>query len=145
MLRASDDLYSFIAKYVAKSYGMSFINKWLKDNKGKSLLYLTTECDLAYAITLIKNHEPVWERDHFKATLNDEELEMYNNYKDLEDPEEIEKYSPKMPRFSAGTGVKRTFGSVMWNKEGVTFYESANKIWKEAFRSGAVWEWLSIG
>ena len=143
--RASDDLYSFIANYVAKSYGMSFINKWLRDNKGKSLLYLTTESDVAYAITLIKNHERVWELDHLKSTLSEDELEMYDNYKDLEDPEEIEKYSPKMPRFSAGTGVKRTFGSVMWNKEGVTFYEKTYKIWTEAFRNGAVWDWLCIG
>ena len=101
--RASNDLYYFIANYVAKSYGMSFINKWLRDNKGKYLLYLTMECDVAYAITLIKNHERVWELDHLKATLSDDELEMYDNYKDLEDPEEIEKYSPKIPRFSAGT------------------------------------------
>ena len=62
-----------------------------------------------------------------KSTLSENELEMYANYKDLEYPEEFEKYSPKMPRFSAGTGVKRTFGSVMWNKEGVTFYEKPTK------------------
>ena len=111
----SNELYSFIANYVAKSYGMSFINKWLRDNKGKSLLYLTTECDVAYAITLIKNHEQVWNLDHLKSTLSEDELEIYANYKDLEDPEEFEKYSHKMPRFSAGTGVKRTFGSVMWH------------------------------
>ena len=100
--RASDQLYSFIANYVAKSYGMSYINKWLKDNKGKCLLYLTTVCDLAYTITIIKNHEPVWEWDHFKETLEDDELNKYDNYKELEDPEEIEKYSPKIPRLVRG-------------------------------------------
>ena len=82
------------------------------------MLYLTTECDLSYAITLIKNHEPVWEQDHFKEMLKDDELNKYDNYKELEDPEEIEKYSPEMQRFSAGIGVKRIFGSVVWNKEG---------------------------
>ena len=140
--RTSDDLYPFIANYAAKSYGMSFINKWLENNKDRSLLYLTKECDLADAITLIKNHGPVWERDHFKETLEDDKLNKYDNCKELEDHEEIEKYSPEMQRFSAGIGVKRIFGSVVWNKEGVTFYESTNKMWKEALFDGEVWEWL---
>ena len=81
-------------------------------------MYLTMECDLAYAITIIKNHELVWERDHFKGTLEDDKLNKFDNYKELDYPEEIEKYSPKIPRFSAGIRVKRTFGSVVWNKEG---------------------------
>ena len=141
----SNELYSFIANYVAKSYGMSFINKWLKDNKGKSLLYLTTACDLAYAITLIKNHEPVWERDHLKMSLQEDELEKYDNYRDLEDTGELKTYSPKTPRFSAGIGVKRTFGSVMWNEEGVSFYDKTCKVWTEAFRNGAIWDWMCRG
>ena len=99
---AFNDLYSFIANYVDKSYCMSFISKWLKDNRGKCLLYLSIVCDLVYAITIIKNHEPVWERDHFKETFKDDELNEYDNYKELEDPEEIEKYSPKIPRLVRG-------------------------------------------
>lgn len=142
---ASNELYYFIANYVAKSYGMSFINKWLKDNKGKSLLYLTTACDLAYAITLIKNHEPTWERDHLKMTLEEDELEKYDNYQDLENTEELNKYSPRTPRFSAGIGVKRTFGSVMWNEEGVSFYDKTCKVWKNAFMNREIWEWMCRG
>ena len=85
--RATDELYSFIENYVAKSYGMSLIDKWLKANKGKCLLSLMTVCDLAYAITIVKNYGPVWERDHFKETLKEEEQNKYNNYKDLDEPE----------------------------------------------------------
>ena len=44
---------------------------------------------------------------------------MYDNYKNLEEQEDRDKYSPKIPRFSGGVMVKRTFGSAMWNKEGI--------------------------
>ena len=48
---------------------------------------------------------------------------MYDNYKNLEEEEEDrDKYSPKTPRFSGGVRIKRTFGSVMWNKEGMIFF-----------------------
>ena len=57
--RATDELYFFIENYVAKSYGMSLIDKWLKANKGKFLLNLITVCDLVYAVIITNNHEPV--------------------------------------------------------------------------------------
>ena len=98
---------------------MSFINKWLETNKGKCSLNMITVCDLAYAITIIKNHKPVWEWDCFKETLKEDKQNRYNDYKELNEPEEREKYSPKIPKFIAGIGVKKTFGSVMVNKEGM--------------------------
>ena len=52
----SDELHAFIPRYVLKACGMLFINKWLKANKGISMLDMITVCDLAYAITIIKNH-----------------------------------------------------------------------------------------
>ena len=80
----SDELLSFIANYVAKSYGMAFIKKWLTNNKGKSVLEMINALDLAYAITIVKNHKLVWQRDHYKETLGDEERKMYDNYNNLE-------------------------------------------------------------
>ena len=99
---------------------------------------LITLYDLAYAITIIKNHESVWEQDHFKETLEEDEQNKYDNYKELDRPEERKKYSPKIPRFSAGIGVQRTFGSVIWNKDWMIFYESTNKIWKATYKDEAV-------
>ena len=55
----SDELFSIIANYVAKFYGMTFIEKWLTNNKGRSVLEMITVLDIAYAITIIKNHELV--------------------------------------------------------------------------------------
>ena len=77
-------------------------------------------CDLAYTITIIKNHEPVWERDHLKETLGDIEHDKYDTYKELKEQKKREKYAPKLPRFSE-IGVKRTFSSMVWNNEGMIY------------------------
>ena len=109
---ASDEVYAFTANYVGKSYGMAFINKWLKANKGKYLLNLITVCDLVDVITIIKNHKPVCELYCFKGTLKEDEQNRCNDYKELDRPEERKKYSPKIPRFSAGIRVEGIVGSV---------------------------------
>ena len=69
---------------------MSFINTWLKANQGRYLLETITVCDFTYAITVIKNHKPVWERDHLKETLGEVEQNKFDNYKEIEEPEERE-------------------------------------------------------
>ena len=130
---------------MAGSFCMSFINRWLKANKDKSLLDIITVCDLTYAITIIKNHKPVWEIDHLKEALGEIDQDRFNNYKEIEEPEERDKYAPKITRFSARIGAKRTFGSVIWNKEGMTFYESTTQTWKAAFRDDNTWEWICNG
>ena len=96
--------------------------------------------DIAYAITIAKNHKLVWQRDHYKETLGDKERKMYDNYKNLEEQEDRDKYSPKIPRFGGDVRVKKTFGSVMWNKEGMFFYNETTKIWKEAICNDIFWE-----
>ena len=73
------------------------------------------------------------------------EQDEYANYKELEGLEERDKYAPKIPRFSAGVGVKRTFGSVVWNKEGMMFYDANNKTRKAAFKDDNIWEWMCDG
>ena len=84
-----------------------------------------TVSNIAYCITVIKNHEEVWEQSYQLTQLDNEEKVIFLDYQELEDPDEIKKYAPKFTRFSTGDGVKRTFGRVMWNKEGIAFYESA--------------------
>ena len=91
---------------------------------------MMTAFDIAYEIMIVKNHEVVWKRNHFKETLQEEELLKYDNYKTLEEEGGKVKYSPKIPRFGGGMRVKRTFGSVMWNKNGMTFFHDTIKIWK---------------
>ena len=95
--------------------------KWLNNNQGERVLEMITALDIAYAVTIIKNQELVWEQDRYKDTLGDEKQEMHDNYKNLEELEDRDKYFPKIPRFSGGVRVKRTFGSVMWNKKGMIF------------------------
>ena len=85
----SDELISFIDHYVAKSYGMAFIKKWLSNNKGKNVLEILTTLDIAYTITIVKNHKQVWQRDHFKETFEDEERKNYENYRSLEEENRV--------------------------------------------------------
>ena len=75
---------------------------------GKCVLEIITALNTAYAITIIKNHKLDWERDRYKDTLGDEERELYDNCKNLEEQEDRDKYSPKTPRFNGGARVKRT-------------------------------------
>ena len=61
-----------------------FYQKWLTNNKEKSVLEMITALDISYAITIAKNRKLVWQCDHFKETLEDEERKKYDNYKSLE-------------------------------------------------------------
>ena len=115
-------MFSSIANYAAKAYGMAFIKKQQTDTKDKILLEMITALDIAYAITIVKNHDKVWERYHFKETLQQEELLRYDNYNTLEEEEDEVKYSQRISRFSGSVTVKKTFGSAMRNKNGMTFF-----------------------
>jgi hypothetical protein len=146
MALTATPLFDFIGNYVGKTYGINGINKWLKENKGLSFLDKMTVDDLVNCITMVKNHEDSWERGVVRSRLNDPiEEEKYENYKDLDNPQEREKYAPKPPMFSAGRGIKREFGAVMWNDEGKAFYEKTKETWSEAFGDRNTWLWLVEG
>ena len=128
MALTATPLFDFIGNYVGKTYGINSINKWLKENKGLSFLDKMTVDDLVHCITMVKNHENSWERGIMISQLNDPlEEEKYENYQDIDDPQEREKYSPIAPMFSAGRGIKRQFGAVMWDDEGKAFYEKTKE------------------
>ena len=71
------------------------LKKRQTNNNNKILLEMMTALDIAYAITIVKNHKEVWEWDHFKETLQEEELLKYDNYKTIEEEEDKVKYSQK--------------------------------------------------
>ena len=50
----------------------------------------------------------------------------------------------KVPRFSGGRGQKRTFCGVMWNEEGMNFYQETLLNWRRAYNSREVWEKLEV-
>ena len=139
-------LFDFIGNYVGKTYGVNAINKWVKENKGMSFLHKMTVDDLVHCITMVKNHEDSWECGIVISQLKDpRELDKYENYKDLIEPQEREKYAPKTPRYSVGRGVKRGFGAVMWDDEGREFYKKTKTTWSYSFGGRAAWLWLIDG
>ena len=34
---------------------------------------------------------------------------------------------------------------LLWNEEGGSFYDKTCKVWTEAFRNGAIWDWMCRG
>ena len=39
----------------------------------------------------------------------------------------------KKPKFTGGKGPKRLKGKHLWNKEGMTFFNTADKNWKKVY------------
>ena len=80
----SDGLFTmvchYISKYVYRLYGMSYINRWMREHQGSSFVDLFTASDVAYTNMVIYGNSRVWEQA----------IEIKNM-----DVEEQEKYKPK--------------------------------------------------
>ena len=46
-----------------KLYGKRAVKKWLKNNKGKSLLDMITMSDVAYCAALVENNHEIWDEE----------------------------------------------------------------------------------
>ena len=137
-----EKLCNFISKYVSKLYGVNAIRTWLKTNKGKSFLHMISMCDIAYCICLVKNSERVWTQDKEVRQMDKSEQQRYKTWKTIKNAEEKERYRLFTPRFSGGSGMKRTFCGVMWNEEGIAYYEETLTSWRTAYRDKM--EWLRL-
>ena len=129
-------VFRFVDKYVTKAHGIQYVNKWLKDNKGKTLLHLITASDIAKAVVLMKNNECVWEEDYKVNAMSDEEQEAYTG---------AAGYTNKKPLYSSGANKKRTFCGVMWSRAGIEFFEDAEQKWKDGLKDERIWVTLLDG
>ena len=87
----------YLARFVYRLYGKTFINQWVEKNKGQTFLDLFTASDAAYTTMIIEGNQDVWaqavkiaqmepsEQAKFKVKnrikLSDEEQKKYTKKK----------------------------------------------------------------
>ncbi len=89
-----------------------------KKSRGFVLLYDNTK-QHCVCVGIIKNGKDLWDQAK-KRQVGDPGT------------------SPKKkatPQFSGGEGRKRESGILVWNKEGLEFYYTVEKIWREVYKS----------
>jgi hypothetical protein len=70
-------------------------------------------------IALMKNARELWDQDLRQNAAGGAEMEC-------NEPK-------KKPKFTGGKGPKRLKGKHLWNKEGMTFFNTADKNWKKLY------------
>ena len=120
------------------------IENWLKANKGSSFLKMMSMCDVAYCISLLSNSNSsdCWMQDVEVKEKSEEEQLKHRYWKDIENPQERKEYKMVEPKYSGGKGMKRVFCSVMWNAEGMKFYNDAEKVWSDDRANPVIWDQL---
>jgi len=83
-----------------------------------------TPSDIAYVLAVIKNGQEMWDQAKNPSTSPEKKLK---------------------PLFSSGEGRKRESGKSMWNKEGLEFYYTVEKNWKELYNDKAKFSVLING
>ena len=101
-------------------------------------------CDVAYCICLVRNSNHVWKQDKLVREMDKVEQGKYKAWKSIQDPEDREKYRLFTPRFSGGRGMKRTFCGVMWNEEGLKYYDQALVNWRAVYNDQSLWQKLEV-
>lgn len=104
-------LMEFLARYVRVVHCNRFFKNKLFLNKGRSYVEILTPSDIAFAICLLKNSLEMWKH----KIANDGDA------------------GDTKPLFSAGEGKKREHGETMWSKEGIKYFNTAQKNWTEAY------------
>jgi hypothetical protein len=88
----------------------------MKASPGISYLDVIMPGDIAYVIALMKNTRELWDQDLSRSAAGAAEMEC-------NEPK-------KKPKFTGGKGLKRLKGKRLWNKEGMTFFNTAHENWQ---------------
>ena len=63
-----------------------------------------------------------------KGATSVEEKKTYRNWKSITDPKERATYAPKKTKYSAGVGVNRYFGVLVWNESRERAYNETVEV-----------------
>ena len=108
-------LFEFLLNYVRRIKLDSDWRKLLKTNPEKPFLLFVTPSDIAFILSLIKNG-----------------MEMWDQARRLQDNPTREEIKA-LPFSTKREGQKRESGRVIWNNEGLNFYNTAEKNWKKVY------------
>jgi hypothetical protein len=112
------ELFDFLGRYVCKAHKDDINLRHLIGFPGISYLDVIMPGDIAYVvIALMKNTRELWDMDLHLSTAGRVEMEC-------NEPK-------KKPKFTGGKGLKRLKGKSLWNKEGMTFFNTADKNWQK--------------
>jgi len=108
-------VFEFLLNYVRRVKSDMEWKKLLKRNPEKPFLMFVTPSDIAFILSLIKNG-----------------MKMWDQAKGQED-NPTERESKAQPLFTKGEGQKRESGMSVWSNEGLNFYYTAEKNWKNVY------------
>ena len=108
-------VFEFLLNYVRRMKSDLDWKKLLKKNPEKPFVLFVTPSDIAFILSLIKNG-----------------MKMWDQAKGQED-NPTERESKAQPLFTKGEGQKRESGMSVWSNEGLNFYYTTKKNWKNAY------------
>ena len=117
-------MYDFMCTYVQRMKPHTRWMKLLMMNPGCPFICFFTPSNIAYVLAIIKNGQEMWGQAKNPSTSPEKKLR---------------------PLFSAGEGRKRESGISVWNKEGLKFYYTVEKNWKELYNDKAKFSVLING
>ena len=154
-----DELNALVYHYVAECYGRTEIKRWLKVNKGRSVLDKITASDLAFSILVYNNYSSRWTSEIWtKATqssIEDDEEQECHDDEDASGEEEPEqsgasrrkrKKASNMPLpFSKPKTKKLKYLEIGWTSAGVQHYKELENSMKRLMRNETLWNELKEG
>jgi hypothetical protein len=113
-LKSKALVYDFLCTYVRRIKPNVNWKKLLMKNPGSPFICAITPSNIAYVLAIIKNGKDMWDQAKNPGTTPEKKVR---------------------PLFSAGEGRKRESGILVWNKEGLEFYYTAEKNWRKVYNS----------
>ena len=113
------ELFDFLRRNVRKTHTDDLISKKLRSSPGISYLDVIRPGDIAYVIALMKNAREIWDQDLRLSAAGEAAM--------------ASKEPKKKPKFTGGKGQKRMKGKSLWNKEGMTYFNTAEKNWRRVY------------
>jgi hypothetical protein len=117
-------VYNFMCTYLRRMKPDTRWKKLMTMNQGCPFICFFTPSDIAYVLAVIKNGQERWDQAKNPSASPEKKLK---------------------PLFSSGEGRKRESGKSMWNKEGLEFYYTVEKNWKELYNDKAKFSVLING
>ena len=111
-------VFEFLLNYVRRIKSDKEWRKLLKKNPKKPFLFFVTPSDIAHVLAVIKNGMRVWDQARRLDNTRDRDGEVETK---------------ALPLFTKGEGQKRESGKTMWNKEGLSYYYTAEMNWKKVY------------
>lgn len=155
-----DELNALVYHYVAECYGRTEIKRWLKVNKGRSVLDMITASDLAFSILVYDNYSSrwtseIWTKAKQSSMEGNEEQDSQEEDDAWEEEQEQSGSSnkkrkkapsnmPSLP-FSKPKTKKLKYLETGWTGAGVQRYRELEESMKRLMRNETLWNKLKRG